>query len=110
MDVKKRAPTRLELHRLRFHRDGFAGQLLSFDELDCIEKGLISRDFFSELKSTYNRDPYETMASVFFSWGIMCMHPIEKRELRKHGYHCSCCGCTVIEKRHVDEAAVRSVV
>lgn len=112
VDVKKRStPTRLELHRLRFNRDGHTGSLLSFDELDERERDIISHEFFETLHvSGSMRDPYEAIVKVFSSWGIMCIHPEERRVACSHGYVCNCCGCIVIENKRTEETSVRSVL
>lgn len=93
-----RKPTRLELHRLRYHKENHRIPLLTMSCLDPIEKLLVSRDFFSRLflekRLTH---PYEVYADVLSSWGVMCPHP---QHVRKESV-CGCCGAQVIGDRQV---------
>lgn len=104
--MPRRTPTRLELHRLRYHKENHRLPLLPLDTLDTFEKLLISRDFFSRLfierRITH---PYEVYGEVLSSWGIMCPHP----QLGKDSV-CGCCGSRVLNSRpeHAAQRAMRA--
>lgn len=102
----RKTPTRLELHRLRFHRDGGRGEFLSYDDLDLAERHILSQEVFTTIYlDGRKRDPYIICAEVFASWGVMCPHPLEVRlyggtEKKPFGsgthrwYLCKACGCS----------------
>jgi hypothetical protein len=93
--MPRRTPTRLELHRLRYHKENHRLPLLPMSSLDTIEKLLISKDFFSRLFFERRLShPYEVYGEVLSSWGIMCPHP----QLGKDSV-CGCCGSRVLGAR-----------
>ena len=93
-------PTRLELHRLKYHKENHRVPLLSMSSLDPVEKLLVSKDFFSRLflQRRINQ-PYEVYAEVLSSWGIMCPHP----QLGKD-HVCGCCGSRVLDQPGIPAA------
>lgn len=102
-------PTRLELHRLKYHRDGMKGSLLSFSELSQEERAQLSNDIFQGIYLNPGRDPYEIVSEVFANWGVGCNHPQARRlyegrersavpSPRFRWYTCESCGCCVINE------------
>lgn len=88
----RKCPTRLEIHRLKRHRDGGRGPLLTTFELDHEERKLVSDHFFESVWTDgQRRDPYEIYAEVLAHWGVMCPHPDEKIIPGKHAV-CGACG------------------
>lgn len=91
-------PTRLELHRLKFHHMGRLIPFLRIGELDIAERALISRDFFTRMHITGStRNPYDIYAETLAEWGIMCPHPEETITYSESYAHCNCCGSSLIE-------------
>jgi hypothetical protein len=103
--MPRNRPTRLELHRLRYRKEGHKIPLLDMSALDPIEKVLVSNDFFSRLFLERRiSHPYEVYGEVLSSWGLMCPHP---QPVRKDSV-CGCCGAQVIRDRH-EPAAKRAM-
>ena len=105
--MRRSKPTRLELHRLKYHQRGMVGPFLSFSELDQEERDILSRDVFQSIYLNQGRNPYEVVSEVFDSWGIRCNHPQARRlyegrersvvpTARFKWYNCESCGCSVI--------------
>lgn len=91
--MKRKLPTRLELHRLKRHHNGGKGQLLHMFELDDAERFLISRDFFQAVWVDGQRqNPYKILAEVLASWGVMCPHPEEQWDYGSRWVACRGCG------------------
>lgn len=102
-------PTRLDLHRFKFHKDGEKGALLSLKDLSTEEMAILSTEIFSQMQK---RDPektdmYEVYTGVLADWGVMCPHPQHKRlyegkvespvpKLNFKWYRCLACGCEVV--------------
>lgn len=104
--MKNKTPTRLELHRLKFHQAEGKQPLLLWDELTDSELSLISRDFFSRaLYARRQADPYSVYSDVLSSWGVMCPHPADRREtvqIKKDTsvgrfFICKCCGSRIMD-------------
>lgn len=106
--MSKRIPTRVELHRLKYHWSGRKIRPIPFDRLDPEEKGIVARDILSNVY--INRcDPYRAYADVLSSWGLACSHPQHMRNYPGIGkshfplfqhrwYDCNICGCTVVNE------------
>jgi len=74
----RRKPLRLELHRMRFERDGRRGPLLWLGQLDPAEKELIQQDLRAARSTSVDADERamaRTQAAVLGEWGVMCPHP-----------------------------------
>lgn len=102
-------PTRLELHRLTYHKAGKKGSLLMVAELDPEEHAQLSEHFFGEIRRHPGVDPYDIYSQVMADWGIMCHHPQTRRLYEgkeKLAYHdtkyrwfmCTCCKAHVISR------------
>jgi hypothetical protein len=89
-------PTRLERHKLIYHRNGKKGPLLSREQLSPEELALISSDFFAEVRRNPGSDPYAIYSQVISDWGVMCHHPescrVNVSEARRW-FYCKSCGC-----------------
>jgi hypothetical protein len=86
-------PTRLELHRLKYHQAQGNLPLLPWNELSEYDRGLFSSDFFTRcFLDRQVRDPYEIYVEALADWGVMCPHPEHKRE----GRGCGICGSFVM--------------
>lgn len=104
----RRTPTRLELHRLKYHWTGKKSALLTYVQLDPEEQRQISEAVFNSVYLDKS-DPYAAYARVFSEWGVACPHPQHKRyysgatssivALRDHRwYWCDCCGCSCMNE------------
>lgn len=98
-------PTRIELHRLKYHWSGKKTCLLSFDRLDPEEKKIVAQDVLTNIYLNGGKDPYGVYAEVLGKWGIVCPHPQHMRKysgsksspfpLSAHRYYtCDVCGCS----------------
>lgn len=101
-----KTPTRLELHRLKYHKEGMKVSLLTMDELEPEEHSQLSADFFQTVRKNPGRDPYEVYVEVMADWGVMCHHPQSRRLYEGNlkfdypnssyrWYLCTCCGSHV---------------
>lgn len=113
----RRTPCRLELHRLRFQRDGRRGPLLRIEQLDPVEKEMIQQDLRAaraERVDPDERSMARTQAEVFAEWGVMCPHPNSSldpispnltlidvkngKSARVHVCRCDACGASVFPR------------
>lgn len=110
--MNERKPTRLELHRAKFHKDGKKAPMLPVAVLDQEENTLIANDLMSRLRAlSATQEPtpdlhYKTYAEVLSDWGVMCPHPTDKRLYDGskiftetdmfRWFDCTMCGCAVI--------------
>jgi hypothetical protein len=113
----RKTPSRLELHRLKYHRDGYRGPLLSVHELDDYDRDLIQNELLKEVKSqrVSFTDPADQKMfdkislQVLTMWGIACMHPHASLTfLPDIGvYQCGVCECELVGKWPKAPAALR---
>jgi hypothetical protein len=100
-------PTRLELHRLKYNAAGKRGELMRFEDLDPIEKDLITNDIlqamhvertgFSGVMDEQVLD--EVRMGVLAEWGVMCVHPFYSLKPADHpkAKRCRVCGALVAQ-------------
>lgn len=97
-------PTRLELHRLKFHASGERGALLTYASLNKLEKSLIQAELLKDIrvsKLDFTGDMDEivydrVLAELLSKWGIMCPHEVldEDDDTNDHPV-CLACGSIV---------------
>lgn len=93
-------PTRLELHRLKYHQMGKTGPLLVGTELTEEEKDILNRAVAKDIRvkdlefcDKMDEKIYDQVqAEVYSDWGVMCPHYID---IDKTGSHCPACGASV---------------
>jgi hypothetical protein len=108
-------PTRLEVHRLKFHQNGRRGTLLTISELSSEEKDILTKEVMKDIrvqKLTFvNRSDAEIWDGAYLEvlqdWGVICHHPRRSvTSLKKTpGHRCELCGCLVFPT-----AAIRAAV
>lgn len=107
--MSRGTPTRIELHRLRYHWLGKKADLIPFHCLDPEEKKIVAQDVLTHIYLNGGKDPYRVYAEVFASWGIVCPHPQHMRKysgttfsefpLSSHRwYNCGVCGCSIFNE------------
>lgn len=107
--MSSRTPTRLELHRLKYHWSGQTLTPIPFDRLDPEEKGIVARDALTHIYLNRGQNPYQVYAEVLGNWGVVCPHPQHVRlysgqksspyPLAGHRwYDCQMCGCSVFNE------------
>jgi hypothetical protein len=97
-------PSRLEIHRLKFHQNGRRGPLVRYSELDAYEKELIQKELLQDVRVKridFTGDMDEEIfdqvyLEVLSNWGVACPHPFGSIEGGLHAPHCRACGCSVI--------------
>lgn len=121
MSQRARIPTRVELHRLKFHWSKKTIPLLQFHALDEEEKRLIADEVFAEIKKQGMDSRYGAYIHVLSEWGIVCPHPQETRLYRDvvtktHSdfpltnfryYECMVCECMCINEHFSREVEKR---
>jgi hypothetical protein len=109
--MQPKCPTRLELHRLKYHQNG-GGELLLLGELDDEERELVSHDVLTAIQREAGVDEYEIYSRTLADWGVMCPHPQVKRLYEGKQrldvpagllgmfkwYFCECCKTYVLNK------------
>jgi hypothetical protein len=107
--MSPRTPTRIELHRLKYHWMGKKTDLIPFFRLDPEEKQIVAQDVLTQIYLNGGKDPYKIYAEVLNRWGIVCPHPQHMRlysgqlssefPLTGHRwYSCPVCGCTCMNE------------
>jgi hypothetical protein len=97
-------PTRLEVHRLKYHQNGRRGPLLKYIELDTVEKGLIQTELLQDVRikridftGELDEQIYDSVyMEVLSDWGVACSHPVVAIEKGKYAPYCRACKCNVI--------------
>jgi hypothetical protein len=106
-DMKQKlTPSRLELHRMKFHHLEGKCELLSIYELDEYEKDLLQQELLKNVKvkrlTFTNDEDEEIYDKAFFDvcseWGVMCVHPTYRVKKLENtvGWHCDLCGCSIL--------------
>ena len=101
MRPTRKTPTRLEVHRLKFHQAKRKGPLMTFAELTPAEARLVMNDVFSAMVLSGSRvGPYGVYNEVLSKWGIVCPHPASQRRGHEEGGHfrCESCRCISAER------------
>jgi hypothetical protein len=88
---------RLKEHRVEFLKQERKGPLLSYGSLKDHEKLFMARRVFRAIGDFPDRDPYQLFSETLYEWGIMCPHPVAKRENRVSYHQCRACGALVID-------------
>jgi hypothetical protein len=115
-------PTRLELHRLKFHQNGRVGPRLSLQQLSDAEKELIQHDLLEDVRvkridftGDLDEEVFDQVyLEVLCSWGVMCTHPSGSLQPSRHplARTCSVCGSMVTDwaqKRDVKDLSSRPI-
>src|SRR5271168_3057703 len=98
--MDRQTPTRVELHRARYHFEGCVGKRLSLDELDEDSRRVFSEHLFFNIALAHGlRDPYEVLSDTLEEWGLSCVHPISMRKYAASGawFCCGLCECSVVD-------------
>ncbi len=100
-------PTRLELHRLSYNRNGRRGSLLTVQDLDDHEKEIVNREVLQDVRVkridfTGDMDEQifdEVQMGVLAEYGVMCLHPEYSLEKSDHprAKRCGVCGALVAQ-------------
>jgi hypothetical protein len=116
--MNRKTPTRIELHRLKFHASGRVIGLIPFDRLDQEEKKIVAQDILTNIYTT-GEDPYKVYAEVLNSWGVMCPHPQHMRSYNGKSslypirevrwYKCLMCHCSIINDEFGDTQTTRPI-
>ena len=97
--------TRLEEHKVKFELDERRGQLLRIDELTGDELAIINSSFFERIRRVTPEtleEMYQVYLTTLHEWGVMCPHPMERRDYENTGpddsrwYNCGLCKASVI--------------
>lgn len=93
--------TRLELHKRRFELEERRGELIRLEELTGDELVILNNSFFERIRQRGAEDldeMYSMYVGVLHEWGVMCPHPMDRREYSWDGrwYDCSLCNAAVI--------------
>ena len=97
-------PTRLEVHRLKWHQNGRRGPMLSYAELDGVEKEILQKELLQDVRIKWidftgdmDEQIYDQVyLEVLSSWGVACPHPTSALKRSEHALLCSTCGCDII--------------
>lgn len=108
-------PTRLELHRMKFHQAGRRGSLLTLSSLSDEEKEIIQRELLQDVrvkKIDFTGEMDEEIfdgvyLEVLAEWGVMCTHPASSTEPvpGMRARRCKVCDCVVIGRDAMPIAA-----
>ena len=107
--MPERSPTRIELHKLKYHWLGRKTGMIEFHRLDDEEKKIVANDILHKIYESGGEDPYGVYAEVLAQWGIVCPHP---QHMRSYGgtkksefpltsfrwYNCEVCKCTTMNE------------
>lgn len=107
-------PTRLEVHRLKYHQNGGRGPLLTISELSTEEKDLLTTEVMKDIRVQRLTFVDKTDASVWDAayldvlqdWGVICHHPRRSVTSLKvtPGHRCGLCGCLVFPTANIRAA------
>ena len=97
-------PTRLEIHRLKFHQNSQRGPLLAYSELDQVEKEILQQELLQDVRvkridftGDMDEQIYDQVyIEVLNNWGVACPHPTSALKRSAHALYCSTCGCDVV--------------
>lgn len=119
--MPRRTPTRIELHRLKYHWLGRKIDLIPFDSLDQEEKKIVAEDVLNKIYLNGSKDHYRVYAEVLASWGVICPHPQHMRLYSGHvrspynpltghrWYDCQVCGCSTFNEDFRQEMSISAV-
>jgi len=107
--MSRQTPTRIELHRLKFHWNKGLGPLIPFDVLSPDEKRILAEEILTKIHLNKGRSPYEVYAEILSLWGVACCHPQHMRKysgtkesqfplLDHRWYNCQVCKCSVMNE------------
>ena len=111
--MSRRAPNRLELHRLKkvWHASlNLSYEFLDPSDLSIDESQQLADAVFNGIRMEPEKDKYQIYFETLNYWGITCPHPQEKRlysgkkrycfqPLNQEWFMCECCKCAVIENK-----------
>ena len=112
-------PTKLELHRLRWHASDVKPAPLRYTQLSVEERKILAEDLFTRIYlDRAQTKPYDVFMDVLGDWGVACPHPQHRRAysgtvlsdyplVQHRWYLCQCCGMSCINEDQVGASRMR---